>query len=107
MPHFDGEISLEILARKNIDIGVAGKIAEMAGDGRGLDELHERISRRLGHMFSEMLEHGRPIRLHADGLDKGFDEAGMCCALRTRSLSPADISMMKCLPHMTDRSSQG
>jgi hypothetical protein len=48
----------------------------MAGDGRGLDQLHEGISGRLWQMFREMLEQRRPIPLHADCLDEGFDEAG-------------------------------
>jgi hypothetical protein len=61
--HFDSEFSLETLAGKDVDIGLAGKIAEMAGDGRGLDQLHKRVSGRLGQMFGEMLKHRRPIRL--------------------------------------------
>src|SRR4249920_725660 len=80
--HFDSELSIEILAGKNVDIGVARKIAEMAGDGRGLDQLHEGISGRLGQMFGEMLKQRRRISLHAEGLDKGFGEAGnVLCAL--------------------------
>jgi hypothetical protein len=80
--HFDCELGIEILAGKNVDIGIAGQIAEMAGDGRGLDQLHEGISGRLWQMFGEMLEQRRPIPLHADSLDKGFDEAGnVLCAL--------------------------
>lgn len=46
-----------------------------------------------------MLEQRRPIRLHADSLDKGFDEAGnVLCALLTVAI--ADMSMIKCLPHI-------
>src|SRR5207344_1520847 len=91
--HFDSELSIEILAGKNVDIGIAGQIAEMAGDGRGLDQLHEGISGRLRQMFGEVLEQRRPITLHADSLDEGSTKREMCCALCTRSLSPADMSM--------------
>src|SRR5262245_47140004 len=46
-----------------------------------------------------MLEQRRPIRLHADSLDKGFDEAGnVLCALLTVAI--ADMSMIKCLRHI-------
>ena len=73
---------LKILAGEDVDIGVTGMIAKMAGDGRGLDQLHEGISGRLWQMFGEMLEQRRAIGRHAHGLDKGFDEAGnVLCAL--------------------------
>src|SRR5262245_24938644 len=86
-------------AGKNVDRGVAREIAEMAGNSRGLDQLHKGISGRLGQMFGEMLEQRRPIRLHADSLDKGFDEAGnVLCALLKVAI--ADMSMNKCLPHI-------
>ena len=89
--HFDGELGREILAREDIDIGVAGAIAEMSRDGGRLDQLHQRLSCCLRHVLGEMLNQRRPVCLHADGLD---------AALCTRSLSPAVISMMRCLPHM-------
>jgi hypothetical protein len=74
--HFDGELGGELLAREDVDIGVAGAIAEMPGDGGGLDQLHQRISGCLRHMLGEMLEQRRPVGLHADGLDESLDEAG-------------------------------
>jgi hypothetical protein len=98
--HFDSELGIEILAGKNVDIGIAGHIAEMTGDGRGLDQLHEGVSGRLGQMLSEMLEQRRDIGLHTHGLDKGFDEGGNVLRDCTRSLSPADMWMIKCLPHI-------
>ena len=74
--HFDGELGREILAREDIDIGVAGAIAEMSRDGGRLDQLHQRLSCCLRHVLGEMLNQRRPVCLHADGLDECIDEAG-------------------------------
>ena len=52
--HLDGDFRLKILAGEDVDIGVTGMIAKMAGDGRGLDQLHQRIPNRIGHMLARL-----------------------------------------------------
>ena len=58
--HLKGGVFVEILARENIEIGLAAVIAEMRGEIAGFDQLHQREARRLGQIVPEMLDPGRP-----------------------------------------------
>jgi hypothetical protein len=51
-------------------------------------------------MFGEMLKHGAHTPSCRESRQGFPTKREMCSTLRTRSLSPADMSMMRCLPHM-------
>src|SRR5262245_54918302 len=71
----DGDLGVEVLAGEYVDVGVSRAVAKMAGDGRRLDELHERVAGRLRNVLGEMLQHGFAVGLHPNRLNQILDKA--------------------------------
>lgn len=89
--HLERDVLVEILAGKNIEIGLAAVIAEMSGQVAGLDQLHQREARRLGQFMTEMLDPGSAVSLHVNGLDQISRKGGDGIAIADPVIAPGGV----------------
>lgn len=96
----DGNLRVEILARKDVEVGIPARVAEVACDRGGLDQLHQGVAGGLGQVRREVFKDGSLYATMPMEDTRSAQNSRMASASRTAARSHEEQSSTKCLPHI-------